>query len=265
MSTPGETCSAVLQDAAKHRLAERDPAPPQLSWVAQTSSTNSDLLAAGPPPPEGRARLAELQIAGRGRLGRRWQSRPGGSLCLSLSLAWPGGPAAAAGASLVAGAAVAECLHGLGAGEVGLKWPNDLWARDLKLGGILVETGGRAEQAFVVVGLGLNLDLPSDFAVGQAWIDLAALGLRMDRAELAAVLLLSLRTRLRQLQQQGLAGLLPVWQRFDCLWGRAVRMTAGDESWQGVARGVAADGGLRVQHAGGERVWHSGEASPRPT
>lgn len=259
-----ETTSGGLQDLARRLLTERDAAPPRLSWVAQTGSTNSDLLSAGTPPPEGSARLAEVQSAGRGRLGRSWQSRPGGSLCLSLSLAWPGGPAAAAGVSLVAGAAIAECLHDLGAVEIGLKWPNDLWARERKLGGLLVESGGRAEQAFLVIGLGLNLDLPADFAAGQGWIDLASLGLRPERAELAVRLLLALRQRLLQLQHEGLAALLPLWQRFDCLQGRAVQMQAGDAQWEGVALGVAADGGLRVRHSSGERVWHSGEASPRP-
>ena len=239
-------------------------APPRLEWVATTESTNSDLLAAGLPPPQGWARVAERQTAGRGRLGRRWQSRPGGSLCLSLALPWPTGIAGAAGASLVAGLAVAEVLHGLGASEVGLKWPNDLWAQGCKLGGLLVEAGGRGDGVFLVIGLGLNLDLPRDFEGGGEWVDLATLGHKPDRAELVAALLLRLRSRLRQMQARGLAALLPEWERLDVLRGRAVQILAGERCWPGRALGLAEDGGLRIAHADGERIWHSGEASLRP-
>lgn len=254
----------ALAERARQALKAADRSPPQLQWVAETESTNSDLLAAGCPPDEGLARVAERQTAGRGRLGRVWQSRAGGSLCLSIALPWPGGVARAAGASLVAGLAVAETLRAHGADEVGLKWPNDLWARGRKLGGLLVEVGGRGDAVFLVVGVGLNLDLPGDFEAGLDWIDLAALGLSPDRAGLVAALLLQLRARLRQMQDQGLAELLPAWQHFDVLRGCAVQMLSGDQRWPGHALGLADDGGLRVEHADGERVWHSGEASLRP-
>lgn len=254
----------ALAERTQRALAEADPAPPRLQWVAVTESTNSDLLAAGPPPPEGRVRVAEEQTAGRGRLGRHWQSRPGGSLCLSMALPWSGGPAAAAGASLIAGLAVAEALRGLGAIDVGLKWPNDLWARGRKLGGLLVEVGGRADGVFLVIGLGLNLDLPRDFEAEVEWVDLADLGLKPDRAALVAALVLQLRSRLRQMQARGLADLLPHWERLDVLRGQPVQMLAGEQRWPGRALGLAADGGLRVEHADGVRVWHSGEASLRP-
>lgn len=255
--------ASQLETGARSTLAGLDGMPPQLRWVELTASTNTDLLAAGTPPPQGLALIAERQSAGRGRLGRHWHSQAGGSLCLSLALPWPGGIATAAGASLVAGLAVAETLHAFGAVEAKLKWPNDLWARDRKLGGVLVEVGGRGEQMFLVIGLGLNLRLQADFATELSRVDLAELGVNPGRVELVARLLLALRQQLWRLQREQLGALLPSWQHFDCLQGRAVRMLAGDEVWEGEALGLAPDGGLRVRHAGGERVWHSGEASPR--
>ncbi len=264
MSSEAESGAALLQEAVRLRLRALDALPPRLRWVDATVSTNTDLLAAGLPHAECDVLVAESQSGGRGRLGRRWQSQPGGSLCLSFAMAWPGGPAAAVGASLVAGLAVAEALRSLGVEELGLKWPNDLWARDRKLGGLLVEFGGPAAAPFLVVGLGLNLALSADFDAGQDWIDLAALGMRPDRVELVARVVLALRARLWQLQREGFDALRPDWQRLDLLQGRAVRMHAGDACWDGIALGLAADGGLRVQHAAGERVWRSGEASLRP-
>jgi BirA family transcriptional regulator, biotin operon repressor / biotin---[acetyl-CoA-carboxylase] ligase len=254
----------ALQARAYLRLRELDPRPPQLRWVETTASTNSDLLAAGVPPPEGAVLLAEEQDGGRGRLGRRWQSAPGGSLCLSLALPWPGGAATAPGASLVAGTGVAQALRALGVSEVGLKWPNDLWARERKLGGLLLELGGPSGRPFLVVGLGLNIALPEDFAPGQAWIDLARLGARIERVELACQLVIALRQHLCRLQDEGLQAQLPAWEALDCLRNRRVWMRAGDDACEGVVVGITKDGALRVQHAQGERVWHSAEASLRP-
>ena len=121
--------------------------------------------------------VAEQQTAGRGRLGRVWQSGVevssagppqaakaplGGSAAreaasvgalpsLMMSLGLPLAPQDWSGLSLAVGVSVAESLQPvlppLGANQparVGLKWPNDLWlggaAGDRKLGGILVET-----------------------------------------------------------------------------------------------------------------------------
>src|SRR5690606_1048673 len=66
-------------------------------------------------------------------------------------------PADWAGLSLAVGASIAESLHP----AIRLKWPNDLWLDDRKLGGILIETasfgGGAAAARYAVVGVGLNI------------------------------------------------------------------------------------------------------------
>ena len=64
------------------------------------------------------------------------------------------------GLSLVVGVAIAEALHP----DLGLKWPNDLWWQDRKVGGILVETAGSGDasaERSVVVGVGLNIVTPA--------------------------------------------------------------------------------------------------------
>src|SRR5262245_26951311 len=103
--------------------------------LPEIDSTNTELMRRGR---EGRSEpvllVAERQTAGRGRLGRGWQSAAGDSLTFSLGL--PLAPADWAGLSLAVGASVAEALHP----AIRLKWPNDLWLDDRKLGGILIET-----------------------------------------------------------------------------------------------------------------------------
>jgi len=151
--------------------------------VPEIDSTNTELMRrarAGQTEPT--LLVAEQQTAGRGRLGRVWQSDVGASLMLSLGL--PMAPRDWSGLSLAVGVSVAESLQPtlppLEPGQpprIGLKWPNDLWlSGDRKLGGILVETasfvggasaGSPATAAhsgrYVVIGVGLNV-LPQDAA-----------------------------------------------------------------------------------------------------
>eukprot|EP01034_Spumella_vulgaris_P023663 gene23663-29905_t len=120
--------------------------------LPEIDSTNSELMRrarAGQHEPT--LLVAERQSAGRGRMGRVWQSQAGDSLTFSLSL--PMSPQDWSGLSLAVGLSLAESLHA----EVGLKWPNDLWFQSRKLGGILVEAASMGGRSQVVIGVGLNI------------------------------------------------------------------------------------------------------------
>jgi BirA family biotin operon repressor/biotin-[acetyl-CoA-carboxylase] ligase len=127
----------------------------EIRVVAQTGSTNADLLAAARAgEAEGLVLVAEAQTAGRGRLGRRWQSPPGTALTFSVLLRPAGVPAASLGwLPLLAGVAVASAVTEVTAVETRLKWPNDLLVGPAKLGGILAEGWDGA----IVVGAGINV------------------------------------------------------------------------------------------------------------
>jgi BirA family biotin operon repressor/biotin-[acetyl-CoA-carboxylase] ligase len=129
-----------------------------LVWSRNVDSTNAwvrRLSAAG--AREGLLAVADAQSAGRGRLGRRWESPPGLGLYCSLlmhpALAGEHLPLLA----LAAGVAAADSLRRRATVPVALQWPNDLMIRGRKIGGILLEawTAGRRSRA--VVGWGLNL------------------------------------------------------------------------------------------------------------
>lgn len=146
--------------------------------VAETGSTNDDLAAlAAAGAPEGVVLCADFQTAGRGRVDRRWEARPGDGLLVSVLLR-PRLPLERRPlvASAVALAARAACVSVAGV-TPDVKWPNDLLAPDgSKLAGILaVEAGGA-----VVVGMGLNVH---GGPPGAAVLDDLA-GRRVDRADL---------------------------------------------------------------------------------
>jgi BirA family biotin operon repressor/biotin-[acetyl-CoA-carboxylase] ligase len=128
-------------------------------WVAETGSTNRDLLdlaAAG--APDGVVLVADHQTAGRGRLDRTWVAPPGSSLLMSVLLRPPLPPGDAHLVTTAMGVAAAEACAAVGGVEAGLKWPNDLVFEDRKLAGVLAESSVDAGRlASVVVGIGLNL------------------------------------------------------------------------------------------------------------
>ncbi|MDP9064420.1 MAG: biotin--[acetyl-CoA-carboxylase] ligase, partial [Pseudomonadota bacterium] len=111
----------------------------RLDVAFDVDSTNTRLLHAGPPP-DGSAivLLTELQQGGRGRRGRDWAAPFGGSLALSVAWSFAAAERSSPALSLCVGVAVVRALTRAGAAGVGLKWPNDIWFSDRKMGGVLI-------------------------------------------------------------------------------------------------------------------------------
>ncbi|NBP43697.1 MAG: biotin--[acetyl-CoA-carboxylase] ligase, partial [Betaproteobacteria bacterium] len=238
--------------------------------VADIDSTNAELMrrARAPDLPP-TLLVAEHQQAGRGRLGRTWHSAPGESLMMSLGLTLQ--PAAWTGLSLVVGVVLAEVLdpdHQLG---IGLKWPNDVWAKPRqgqagprKLAGILIETvlQGR-EPGRVVIGIGLNVRTPDPLAAGHAGfrtppVGLADLGDARSAPECLAAIVPVLMQALRQFEQTGWEPWRTRYHARDVLRGRAVRLSDGRE---GQALEVDEQGAFRLATPQGVVSVHGDEVS----
>ena len=228
--------------------------------------------------------VAEQQTAGRGRLGRVWQSDVGASLMMSLGL--PLAPKDWSGLSLAVGVSVAESLQPvlppLGAGQparVGLKWPNDLWlgasngaAGDRKLGGILVETASFvAPQAaaapastarYVVVGIGINVLPRSPEGMSMPPGSLQDVEPGLDAPAALLRIAPPLVAMLQAFEGYGFAPMQPRFAARDVLQGRAVTLSDGTA---GMAHGVGDDGALLVHTAGGMQAITSSEISVRPS
>lgn len=236
-------------------------------------SSNTELMrrfrAAGPTAAEPVLLVAEQQTAGRGRMGRAWQSRAGDSLTFSLGMALQ--PADWSGLSLAVGISIAESLQPLAppdGPQIRLKWPNDLWLIDAqaerKLAGILVETASWGELRYVVIGVGINvraltLTDPAPSAMPPAPLQdlLPGIDVAQTLQRVAAPLV-------QAVQAFGLFGFAPFQARFvarDALAGRAVQLSDGTD---GVAHGVGENGALLVHTAAGMNEITSSEVSVRP-
>ncbi len=116
---------------------------------------------AGQGAPAGTLVIADEQTAGRGRGGKSWQSSPGAGLWLAL-IERPVDTSGLGVLSLRVGLAAAEALDRFASEPIRLKWPNDLYIENGKLGGILVEARWRESSVeWVAIGLGVNVKAPS--------------------------------------------------------------------------------------------------------
>ncbi|HEY1103512.1 MAG TPA: biotin--[acetyl-CoA-carboxylase] ligase [Burkholderiaceae bacterium] len=243
------------------------PLPPDFTVeiLPTVDSTNSELMRrarAGQAAPV--LLVAEAQTAGRGRLGRSWTSQPGDALTFSLGL--PLAPADWSGLSLAVGASIAASLHP----RIGLKWPNDLWLDDRKLGGILIETATVGGQRYVVVGVGINIGCPPAEGLATAPAGLQELEPGMDAPLALQRLAIPLLQAILAFEARGFAAARAAFEQRDVLRGRAVRVTptaagpAAEAPLEGVACGVNADGALLVQTAVCVKEITSAEVTVRP-
>lgn len=123
--------------------------------VASTMDLANALAAEG--APAGTLILADAQVAGRGRAGRRWESRAGEGIWLTLVERLNDAEALDV-LSLRIGIRVARALDRFSPERVGLKWPNDLHVPAGKLGGILVESRWRGiRPEWTAIGVGINV------------------------------------------------------------------------------------------------------------
>ncbi|MGM8933106.1 biotin--[acetyl-CoA-carboxylase] ligase [Salinicola halophyticus] len=214
--------------------------------------------------------LAESQTAGRGRRGKVWSTSWGGSLILSLGWRFEAGVAALEGLSLAVGVVLAEVIEAI-AGEVALKWPNDVlllvdgdWR---KLAGILLEVTGDVEgPCEVVIGIGVNvfLDEAVRQAAGQPIAALSEVVEGVSRNALAASLIESLLTMLPLFEQHGFSAWRDRWNARHAYAGRSIRIHQGNTSYAARANDVDENGNLRVETASGEHALTGGEISVRP-
>lgn len=195
--------------------------------------------------PEGAIVVADHQTAGRGRLGRTWETPPGKALLVSILLR-PPDERNPAEISLVAGVAVADALERMLGLSVQLKWPNDVMLRRRKVAGCLAE----ARDDVVVLGIGVNVNQTRDELPATAGSVLTLTGRELDREDLLATLLEDLVARYRAWSEGGLGAVYEGLGPRDFLRGRNVSVNG----TSGVATMIDRQGRLEIRVAHGETV-----------
>lgn len=219
---------------------------------------------------EGLCIVAREQTRGRGRLDRSWQSPADAGLYMSLVLrpkfamnAWPL-------ITLMAALAVYDALMKSCDLRADIKWPNDLCVNDRKLCGILAETVDTVPGPAAVVGIGINLSsaiLP--MVPAEATSVESVTGQSPDCELILQELLKSIAERYDLLHSAaGCEHTIREWCALSSYaMGRRVRVTLGNESFEGTTRGLESDGALRVETAEAKvRIVRAGDVTAlRPT
>jgi BirA family biotin operon repressor/biotin-[acetyl-CoA-carboxylase] ligase len=235
--------------------------------VPEIDSTSSELMRRAR---DGRCApvllVAERQTAGRGRMGRSWQSAqaPVDAASLTFSLGLSLAPRDWSGLSLAVGVSVAESLDASNTARLALKWPNDLWVDDRKLGGILIETAllqADVPERYLVIGIGINIGPreATGMNTAPAWLQQSRPG--ATAPGILREIVVPLAHTLRLFADRGF---VPFAERFaarDVLRGREVQLSDGTE---GHCEGVGWGGELLVRTASGVKTITSAEISVRP-
>lgn len=264
-----------------------DPVWPDFTAQALASidSTNTELMRRARTGLESPCLLvAREQTAGKGRMGKPWQSQPEASLAFSLGI--PLRPQQWSGLSLVVGMVVAEQLQKLQeqskatekiTARLGVKWPNDLWVMDAqnqgrKLAGILIETANQntpqtAEDPlrYTIVGIGINMQQPAaapEQGFSTPPVSLAEWLPDHSMIQILQAIVPALADAVQTFETQGFAPWHSKFSQWDILANQEVKLSDGRG---GVAIGIGTDGALLLQTEQGIEAITSGEVSVRPS
>jgi len=221
------------------------PAIPPIEFLTSVDSTNSYLLQRNGSYLPFQAVATQSQMAGRGRLGRSWESTSGLGLAVSIALPVMAGVANAGLHSLLVGRAVLRFVQGQGVVEAQMKWPNDILVGGRKISGILCEM---TPAGFVVAGIGINLFHAENQLPLQESTSLAVEGVHVEDV--------------RRFTHNLVENLVKVWAAAEnsaTNWSKFLSPSIGtlgqrvkvvetqDHSWDGVAEGLNDDGHLLVR------------------
>ncbi len=228
-------------------------------YTEKTGSTNDDAFKVlGQPQYAGTTFVADEQTAGKGRKsGRRWIAPPGTALLFTtiLPLTLPTSDLWAV--PFWAALGVAEGIRRSCAVNIDLRWPNDLFVRDRKVGGILCISRVMGDVAHVGCGIGINGARPVGY--GASGIEpppgyLLDVARRVSRELILTETLNAFHRRLPALRSpETIAGTYA--ERAGLLGARyRVRMDIDGALFEGTARGLGPDGALRLEVGGTERL-----------
>lgn len=214
--------------------------------------------------------IADVQHSGRGRLANRtFVSPKGKGLLFSIVLRPKIKPTEASKCTLLAALAVTRAIRRYTGIECGIKWPNDILVNGRKLVGILTEMNADMDSVkYIVLGIGINVnipreDFPEELRTTATSIE-AELSAAADRFELLGAVCEELERSYEEMLAEGFAPILRAWKRYSVTLGQTVRVIAPDETYEGRAFDLDADGSLLVETEGGVKTVLAGDVSIRP-
>ena len=201
---------------------------------------------------EGTVVVAETQLRGKGRMGRRWSSPPGVNLYCSIILRPPIIPMQAAQLTLCSAVAVSRSIERVTQLKPVIKWPNDVLLNRKKAAGLLNEMSAETEKVnFIILGIGININMTLEqFPEGlrhPATSLFLETGSHVDRCAVAKALLESLDELYDTFLSQGYRPIREEWLQRSNVLGQRVRVDMNDRAMLGTVTGIDEYGALLLQ------------------
>ncbi|SFD29767.1 BirA family transcriptional regulator, biotin operon repressor / biotin-[acetyl-CoA-carboxylase] ligase [Chitinophaga sp. CF118] len=201
----------------------------------------------------GTAWFAMEQTAGKGQRGKQWLSPPGENIMLTIALQ-PGMLPLSRQFMLSVAVALAayDCFKKYAGDETGIKWSNDIYWRDRKAGGILIENVLRGNTwQYAIVGIGLNINqttfpdhLPNPVSLRQIT------GKTWDAVALAKELCTCLQERILTLHPSNYTSMLNTYKSLLFRFEQPGLYRMNGEYFEGIIRNVLPDGRLCLEKDG---------------
>lgn len=239
--------------------------------LASTSSTNSYAMfqAKANSAAHGTAYFAHAQTAGKGQMGKVWRTAEGQNIILSLvadTSHW--GMHQQFGLSMAVALGVYDFFSKYAGDESSVKWPNDLYWRDRKAGGILIESiigsndFGEPVWKWAIIGIGINLNqtlFPPELLNPVSLKQIT--GKQWNTVALAKELCACLEARYQQLLQQGMSSILSDYNAILYKKGQSIRLRKDNAAFNCTVLGVneagqlLVDGAMQPAFTHGEAEW----------
>jgi BirA family biotin operon repressor/biotin-[acetyl-CoA-carboxylase] ligase len=205
---------------------------------------------------------AEEQTAGRGRFKRHWVSPRGENIYATLYLVVPLGSGYLANLGQIMSFACAKILRGIGF-EAELKWPNDILIQGRKIAGVLTETVTKGEEIGVIIGIGINVNMPTASLeeIGVPATSLLQLSQKKwDLKELTELLMNHFLQDLEVLKKSGFAPFQAPFEKMLAYKGQEITCRDGTQTIKGICHSMTQDGRLELLLPSGEiKLLTSGE------
>jgi BirA family biotin operon repressor/biotin-[acetyl-CoA-carboxylase] ligase len=222
----------------------------QIHYFDELDSTSVKAREIAADSPEGTIVIAEKQVGGKGRMGKKWHSPPGG-IYISIILKPEIPPDHAHRLTLVSGVAVAEVLKELGvAAEI--KWPNDILINEKKVCGTLTEIDAEMDAVnYVIVGIGIDANIELEMLPSIAMLQVTSLleetGGVVDRVAITQRFLERFEQYYATFMDAGFSQILRQWRAYSSTIGRRVKIVTKFRTIVGEAVGINHDGALIVE------------------
>ncbi|MEI7024515.1 biotin--[acetyl-CoA-carboxylase] ligase [Paenibacillus sp. y28] len=234
-----------------------------LDTVTSTQDIAKQIVREG--APEGTVVLAEVQTAGRGRMGRAWHSPAGHGVWMSLILRPPIPLPLTPQLTLLTAVALCRAIRTVSGVHAVIKWPNDILVEGRKVSGILLESTAEDERlSEVIVGMGVSVNLREEDYPPELLLKATSLRIEAGRILNRIELIQEILHELEQLYQlyltEGFAPIRLLWEALTSSLHRPIRVHTARGVVEGTADSIDELGALRVRQADGElKTIYSGD------